>query len=160
MKYSDLQNLLKTAFPQTEHEADAGYILRDGAIIDISDTDATYCHGKEFYAVSSLLDWRSQHPELPSSHRLMVDAISQDIGAVQFTIDNCHLQCVRLPSNPLTAEQRQPLSEIIGRILERGKIRVEILGTREYAEYEANVSTTEQVMSKIDSYYSTGSLPA
>ncbi len=160
MKYSDLQNLLKAAFPQTDHEADAGYILRDGTIIDISDTWPTYCHGKEFFVIPSLMDWRNQHPELPPSQRLMVDAVSQGIGAIQFTIDNCHLQCVRLPNNPLTAEQRQPLSEIIGRILERGKIRVEILGTREYAEYEANVSTTEQVMSKIDSYYSTGSLPA
>lgn len=151
MKYSELQNLLKTAFPQSEHEADAGYILRDGTVIDISDTDDTYCHGKEFYAIPSLRDWRSQHPELPSSHRLMVDAISQDIGAVQFTIDNCHLRCIRLPGKPLTAAQKQPLSEVVGRILERGTVKVEVLGTDRFAEYDPESNGVQDVMRKIES---------
>lgn len=157
MKYSDLQNLLKAAFPQSEHEADSGYILRDGTVIDISNTNATYCHGKEFFAVPSLRDWRSQHPELPSSHRLMVDTISQDIGAVQFTIDNCHLQCVRLPKEQLTAEQIETLTDIVSRILERGSIKVEVLETREYKEY---ICSASKVMTKINSYYSKGHLPS
>ena len=149
MKYSDLQNLLKAAFPQTEHEADAGYILRDGTVIDISDTGATYCHGKGFYTIESLQNWRSQHPELPSSHRLMVDAISQDIGAVQFTIDNCHLQCVRLPNESLTAEQKQALRAVISRILERGLVRVAVLGTEFYREFEAKDYYADGVMSEL-----------
>lgn len=160
MNYGDIIPIYKAAFPQTEHEADSGYILRDGTVIDISSKQPNYCHGLEFQTEQTLAEWRIGHPELPMSNRQSADAIMDDIGGIEFTIDNCHLQCVRLPSKPLTAEQRQPLSEVIGRILERGSIKVEALKTREYAEYEANVSTTEQVMSKIDSYYSTGRLPA
>lgn len=159
MNDNEIINLYKQAFPQTDHEADAGYILPDGTVIDISSKDHTYCHGNEFNHEFILGEWRINHPELPSSNRMAVDIIMNDIGGIEFTIDNCHLQCVRLPNKPITAEQRQPLSEIVGRILERGKIRVEILGTREYAEYDAD-STAGEILSKIDSYYSTGSLPA
>ena len=149
--YNEVINLYKQAFPQIEHEADAGYILRDGTIIDISNTDMPYCHGCEFSRIESLRNWRSQHQELPMSNRLLADTISQDIGAIQFTIDNCHLQCVRLPNKPLTAEQRSALSGIVAKILERGSIRVETLETREYAEYDANDYSAEDVMREIES---------
>ena len=137
--------------PQTEHEADAGYILKDGTVIDISSKGPVYCHGLEFSRIESLRNWRSQHQELPMSNRLLADTISQDLGAVEFTIDNCHLQCVRLPNKSMTAEQKQQLSEIISRILERGFIRVETLGMGEYAEYDANDYSAEDVMREIES---------
>lgn len=159
MNYSDIIPIYKTAFPQTEHEADSGYILRDGTVIDISSKRPNYCHGLEFQTEQTLAEWRIGHPELPTSNRQIADIIANDIGAIEFTIDNCRLHCIRLPNKPLTAAQRQPLAEVIGRILERGSIRVEVLKTREYAEYDAN-STAGEILSKIDSYYSTGRLPA
>lgn len=149
--YDEVINLYKQAFPQTEHEADSGYILRDGTVIDISNTDMPYCHGCEFSRVESLRDWRSQHQELPMSSRMLADTISQDLGAIEFTIDNCHIQTVRLPNKSMTAEQKQPLSEIISRILERGFIRVETLGMGEYAEYDAKDYSAEDVMREIES---------
>ena len=53
-------DLYKQAFPQTEHEADAGYILKDGTVIDISSKGPVYCHGLEFSRIESLRNWRSQ----------------------------------------------------------------------------------------------------
>lgn len=160
MDKNEIIDLYKQAFPQSDHEADAGYIFGDGTLIDPTSKINYYCHGKEFYAEPSLAEWRTWHPELPNSNRMAIDAIMNEIGAIEFTIDNCHLQCVRLPNKPLTAEQRQPLSEIIGKILERGLVRVEVLGTSEYTEYDARSNTTEQVMSKIEAYYSIGHLQA
>ena len=159
---NEITNLYKQAFPQTEHEADSGYILRDGTVIDISSKGSMlYCHGLEFQTEPLLAEWKETHrKELPFRGREIADEVASEIGAIEFTIDNMRMRCVRLPSGkPLTAEQRQPLAEIIGRILERGPIKVEVLKTREYAEYDAE-STAGEIVSKIDSYYSTGSLPA
>ena len=149
---NEITALYKAAFPQTEHEADSGYILRDGTVIDISSKGSVYCHGLEFQTEPALAEWRAAHcKELPHHHRQVADAVMVEIGAVEFTIDNMRMQCVRLPSGkPLTAEQRQPLTEIIGRILERGFIRVETLGTREYAEYDAKDYSAEDVMREIE----------
>lgn len=160
MNDKEITNLYKQAFPQTEHEADAGYILPDGTVIDISSTGYTYCHGKEFVIDDNLAEWRNAQTNLPTSNRMAADFIMNEIGGIEFTIDNCHLQCVRLPNKPLTAKQRKQLAEIIGEILERGLVRVEVLGTSEYTEYDARSNTTEQVMSKIDAYYSVGHLQA
>lgn len=150
MNYSDIIPIYKAAFPQTEHDADSGYILRDGTVIDISSKRPNYCHGLEFQTEQTLAEWRIGHSELPMSNRRAADAIMDDIGAVQFTIDNCHLQCVRLPSKPLTAEQKSALRPIVSRILERGLVRVEFLGTPNYAEFEAKDFDAEDVMREIE----------
>lgn len=156
--YQELIEIYKNAFPD-DNGQDAGYIFRDGTVIDISKPFTPYCHGREFLTVPALVEWRDAHMDgLPGFPRPAVDIIMDELGAIEFTIDNMRMRCVRLPNKPLTAEQRQPLSEIIGRILERGSVKVEVLKTREYAEYEANVNTTEQVMSKIEAYYSIGHL--
>ena len=151
MNYSDIIPIYKAAFPQTEHEADSGYILRDGTVIDISSKQPNYCHGLEFQTEQTLAEWRIGHPELPTSNRQATDAIMDELGAVEFTIDNCHLRCVRLPNKPLTAAQKQPLSEVIGKILERGPIKVEVLGTDRFAEYDPESNGVQDVMRKIES---------
>lgn len=150
MDKNEITDLYKEAFPQTDHEVDAGYILEDGTIVDATSKINCYCHGKELYAEPSLAEWRMRHPELPNSNRMAVDTIMDEIGGIEFTIDNCHIQSVRLPSKPITAEQRGPLSEIVAKILERGFIRVETLGTGEYAEYDAKDHSAEDVMREIE----------
>lgn len=151
MNDNEIINLYKQAFPQTEHEADAGYILPDGTTIDISSTGYSYCHGKEFVIDDSLAEWKHSQNGLPMSNRQTADFIMKEIGGVEFTIDNCHLRCIRLSGKPLTAEQRQPLSEVIGRILERGSVKVEVLGTGRFAEYDPESNGVQDVMRKIES---------
>ena len=151
MEKNEIIALYKAAFPQSEHEADAGYILPDGTVIDISNTGFTYCHGKEFLFNPALLEWKCSHTELPTSNRRTADCIMNEIGGIEFTIDNCHLQCVRLPNKSLKAAQKQPLSEIIGRILERGSVKVEVLGTDRFAEYDSESNSVQDVMRKIES---------
>lgn len=148
----EITSLYKEAFPQTEHEADAGYILRDGTVIDISSKGTVYCHGLEFQTEPTLREWANSHrKERPERHRHLADAIMCEIGAVEFTIDNMRMQCVRLPDKPLTAAQKQPLSEVVGRILERGTIKVEVLGTDRFAEYDPESNGVQDVMRKIES---------
>lgn len=148
----EITSLYKEAFPQTEHEADAGYILKDGTVIDISSKGSVYCHGLEFQTEPTLREWANAHrKEHPERHRHLADAIMREIGAVEFTIDNMRMQCVRLSDKPLTAAQKQPLSEIIGRILERGSVRVEVLGTDRFAEYDSESNGVQDVMRKIES---------
>lgn len=150
MDKNEIIDLYKRAFPQSDHEADAGYILSDGTLIDATSKIPYYCHGKELCAEPLLSEWRTQHPELPNSNRMAVDIIMNEIGGIEFTIDNCHIQSVRLPSKPITAEQRGPLSEIVAKTLERGLIRVETLGTGEFAEYDAKDYSAEDVMREIE----------
>ena len=147
--YQELIEIYKNAFPDNNGQ-DAGYILRDGTIIDISKPFTPYCHGREFMTVPALVEWRNAHVDsLPNFPRPAIDAISQDIGAVQFTINNCHLQCVRLPNKPLGTEQKQALRGVISRILERGLVRVEVLGTEFYREFEAKDYDADGVMSEL-----------
>lgn len=146
----EIISLYKEAYPEVK-EADSGYIFPDGTIIDISSKGTPYCHGFEFNKEPGLMAWKGERPSLPVNNRRAADAISNEIGAVEFTIDNCHLRCVRLPNKPLTAAQKQPLSEVIGRILERGSIRVEVLGTDRFAEYDPESNGVQDVMRKIES---------
>ena len=152
MKKNEIIALYKAAFPQSEHEADAGYILPDGTVIDISNTGFSYCHGREFLFSQTLAEWKHNQNDLPMSNRQTADFIMKEIGGVEFTIDNCHLQCVRLPNKPLGAEQRQALRGVISRILERGLIRVEVLDTEFYREFEAKDYDADGVMSELDDH--------
>ena len=145
----EITNLYKEAYPETK-EADSGYIFPDGTLIDISSKGTPYCHGFEFNKEPGLMAWKGERPSLPVNNRMAVDAIMGELGAIEFTIDNCHMQCVRLPNKPLTAAQRQPLVEIIGRILERGSIKVEVLGTDRFAEYDSESNDVQDVMRKIE----------
>ena len=81
------------------------------------------------------------------------------VGGIEFTISRMDLRSVRLPRKPLTANQRGPLREIISRILEKGFIRIEILSTREHAEYDAAKNSIDAILDKIDNYYAYGHLP-
>jgi hypothetical protein len=159
MNNNEVINLYKQAFPQTEHEADAGYIFPDGTIIDISSTGYSYCHGKEFIIDTNLAEWRNAQTDLPRSNRLVADFVMDKIGAIEFTISNCNLQCIRLPKKQLTATQKTKLLEIVSRILERGFVRVEVLGTDKYKVYMATDYTATEVLGKINTYYASGNLP-
>lgn len=159
MKYESIINIYKECFPDQQGRRDAGYILPDGYIVDISNEGPLYCHGVEFSRKGEMIDWLSVHPDLNVRPRAISDAIMNDIGGIEFTIDNLHLQCVRLPQNAITPAQREPLREIIRRILERGSVKIEVLGTREYAEYDAVGNTADDIMAKIDVYYASGKLP-
>ena len=149
---NEITNLYKAAFPQTEHEADSGYILRDGTVIDISSKGGMlYCHGLEFQTEPLLSEWKETHrKELPFRGRETADEVANGIGAIEFTVDNMRLRCVRLPNKPLTAAQKQPLAEIIGRILERGSVKVEVLGTDRFAEYDPESNGVQDIMRKIE----------
>lgn len=149
--------LYKEAYPNVDRK-DSGYILPDGTIIDISSKGEPYCHGREFITETSLAEWRVPRKDLPSSNRMTADFIMNEIGGIEFTIDNAHIQCVRLPNKPLTAEQHAPLLEVLGAILERGLVRVEVLGTSEYKEYYASSNTANMALTKIIAYYTDGSL--
>lgn len=157
--YESIIEKYKTAFPNQQGKRDSGYILPDGYVVDISDEGPLYCHGSEFFRKEALVEWVSEHRDLGIRPRSIADAIMDDIGGIEFTINNMNLQCVRLPQKPLTAAQRVPLREIISRILEKGFIRIEILSTREYAEYDAAKNSVDAILNKIDNYYAHGHLP-
>ena len=145
-----ITRLYKEAYPNADR-LDSGYIFADGTLIDISSGGKrVYYHGSEFCANEKLRAWKDNNPEMPVSERMAADAVMSEIGAVEFTVDNARMQCVRLPSKPLTAEQKGALRGIVARILERGSIRVEFLGTREFAEYDAESHGVEDVMGKIE----------
>lgn len=150
--------LYKEAYPNVDKK-DSGYILPDGTLIDISSKSPLYNHGIEFQNEPTLIEWRDNHREgLPFHLRDTADFIMNEIGGIEFTIDNAHMQCVRLPTKPLTEEQHAPLLEVLGAILARGLVRVEVLGTSEYKEYEDVRNTANMVLTKILAYYTNGSL--
>lgn len=169
--YQELIEIYKNAFPD-DNGRDAGYIFRDGTIIDISKPFTPYCHGREFITEPTLAEWRSANlNELPNFPRPAIDIIMNELGVIEFTIDNCHLQCVRLPQGFITTDQRSALVSIISSCLDRGFIRLSILETNEsltltcaespYLQEEVSVDdslTLDQVLSIIDNYYITGHL--
>lgn len=157
--YESIIDRYETAFPNQHGKRDSGYILPDGYVVDISDEGPLYCHGGEFFRKAELAEWLSEHRDLGIRPRSIADAVMGDIGGIEFTINNMNLQCVRLPQKPLATAQRAPLRDVIARILDEGSVRVEVLGTREYAEYDAVGNTADDIMSNIDVYYASGKLP-
>lgn len=169
--YQELIEIYKNAFPD-DNGRDAGYIFRDGTVIDISKPFIPYCHGREFLTEPSLAEWRNARlNELPNFPRPAIDVIMNELGVIEFTIDNCHLQCVRLPQSSITADQRSALVSIISNCLDRGFIRLSILETNEslilacaespYLQEEISINdslTSDYILSIIDNYYITGHL--
>jgi hypothetical protein len=160
-RYSDIIAVYGMVFPQGSEDtkADAGYILPNGRVIDLNIDGNPQCHGGEFQIKPELIEWRASHPELCCHIRQAADAVMNDIGGIEFTINRLNLRAVRLPRKPLATAQRAPLRDVIARILDEGSVRVEVLGTREYAEYDAVGNTADDIMAKIDVYYASGKLP-
>lgn len=159
-RYSDIIAVYGMVFPQNakDAKADAGYILPNGRIIDLNINGNPQCHGGEFQIKPELIDWRAEHPELGGHIRQVADVVMNDIGGIEFTISRLNLRAVRLPQKPIAFAQRAPLRGVIERILDEGSVRVEVLGTREYAEFDAEENGVDDVMLKIDAFYSTGAL--
>jgi hypothetical protein len=159
MKYESIIQIYEDKLEANGNEAECGYILPDGKVIDLTINGVPYCHGGELFLIPDLRAWKANHPELDMHPRLMADPIMQDIGGIEFSVVGHRPKVIRLPQKPIINVQRGPLRNVIAKALERGDVLIEILGSREYAEYDAVGNTADDIMAKIDVYYASGKLP-